>query len=163
MLPTNKTHTYFHKDRNGKLRAGPIWDLNLTYGNDLFLWGFDRSKTNTWQFSDGGNDGSAFWRGLFANTKFKCYLSKRWHELTQPGSLLNEASLDQFIDETVDLISDAIQREEMRWGSVGNHSLEISNMKMFIRDRITWMNDHIGPYSNCSNVVTPPLVITEIM
>jgi len=26
--------TYFHKDRNGKLRAGPIWDLNLTYGYD---------------------------------------------------------------------------------------------------------------------------------
>ena len=24
--------TFFHKDRNGKLRAGPIWDLNLTFG-----------------------------------------------------------------------------------------------------------------------------------
>src|SRR5690606_6731806 len=35
--------TYFHKDRGGKLRAGPIWDFNLTYGNDLFMWGYDRS------------------------------------------------------------------------------------------------------------------------
>ena len=70
--------TFFHKDRNGKLRAGPIWDLNLTFGNDLFLWGFDRSKSNVWQFSDGGNDGSAFWRYLFNNTQFKCYMSKRW-------------------------------------------------------------------------------------
>lgn len=155
--------TFFHKDRNGKLRAGPIWDLNLTYGNDLFLWGYDRSKTDTWQFSDGGNDGSEFWRGLFNNTQFKCYLSKRWHELTQTGSFLNPASLDTYIDETVNRISEAIPREEMRWGSVGDHLLEISNMKMFIRDRIKWMNDHIGPYSNCSNVVTPSLVITEIM
>ena len=31
--------TFFHKDRNGKLRAGPIWDFNLTYGNDLFYVG----------------------------------------------------------------------------------------------------------------------------
>ena len=42
--------TYFHKDRNGKLRAGPIWDFNLTYGNDLFQWGYDRSRTDIWQF-----------------------------------------------------------------------------------------------------------------
>ena len=28
--------SFFHKDRNGKLRAGPIWDFNLTFGNDLF-------------------------------------------------------------------------------------------------------------------------------
>ena len=155
--------TFFHKDRNGKLRAGPIWDLNLTFGNDLFLWGYDRSKTDSWQFSDGGNDGSAFWRNLFNNPQFKCYLSKRWHELTQTGSLLNQTSLDALIDETVNLISEAIPREEMRWGSVGDHSLEINNMKIFIRERIKWMNDHIGPYSNCSNVVTPPLVISEIM
>ena len=47
--------TFFHKERNGKLRAGPIWDFNLTYGNDLFLWGYDRSFTFGWQFDDGGN------------------------------------------------------------------------------------------------------------
>ncbi|MRR20381.1 secretion system protein Por, partial [bacterium] len=45
--------TYFHKDRNGKLRAGPVWDLDLTYGNDLFMWYLDRSKTNVWQFQYG--------------------------------------------------------------------------------------------------------------
>ena len=26
--------TYFHKDRNGKLRAGPVWDSDFTFGND---------------------------------------------------------------------------------------------------------------------------------
>ncbi len=34
--------TFFHKDRTGKLRAGPVWDMNLTFGNDLFHWGYDR-------------------------------------------------------------------------------------------------------------------------
>ena len=44
--------SFFHKDRRGKLRAGPIWDFNLTYGNDLFSWGFDRSKHDLWQFTE---------------------------------------------------------------------------------------------------------------
>ena len=44
--------TYFHKDRKGKLRAGPIWDNDLTFGNDLFMWGFDRSKTEGWHFEE---------------------------------------------------------------------------------------------------------------
>src|SRR5664279_4310662 len=60
--------TYFHKDRNGKLRAGPIWDNNLTFGYDLAIWNFDRSKYNTWQFSNGDNEGAKFWRDLFNNT-----------------------------------------------------------------------------------------------
>ena len=59
--------TYFHKDRNGKLRAGPIWDINLTFGNDLSIWNFDRSKTNTWQFSNGDNEGPKFWFDLYNN------------------------------------------------------------------------------------------------
>jgi len=41
--------TYFHKDRNGKLRAGPVWDFNLTYGNDLGDLQFTRSRPDVWQ------------------------------------------------------------------------------------------------------------------
>lgn len=44
--------TFYHKDRNGKLRAGPAWDMNLTYGNDLFEYWVDRSKPDVWQFSN---------------------------------------------------------------------------------------------------------------
>ena len=155
--------TFFHKDRNGKLRAGPIWDLNLTFGNDLFRWDLDRSKTNAWQFSDGGNDGSAFWKGLFNNSVFKCYLSKRWHQLTQPGNALSEANIFSLINEAVSTISEAAVRETKRWPQEGFRASEIGAIKVFIQERVKWMNAHIGPYQNCSNVTTPPLVITEIM
>jgi spore coat protein CotH len=36
--------TFFHKDRGGKLRAVPIWDFNLTYGNDLQIGSLNRSN-----------------------------------------------------------------------------------------------------------------------
>ena len=154
--------TYFHKDRNGKLRAGPIWDFNLTLGNDLFQWGFDRSKTNTWQFSNGDNEGSKFWRDLFNNPKFKCYLAKRFHELTQAGKPMNTTFLNTFIDNTITLISEAMVRENQLWNTIPNNALEIANLKIFISNRISWMTTQLGSYSACSNVAVPPLVITKI-
>jgi hypothetical protein len=101
---------YYHKDRNGKLKAGPVWDFHLTYGNDLFMWGFDRSKTNTWQFSNGDNEGPRFYKDLFNTPEFRCNLSKRWNKLTQPGQPLTFASLETFIDQTVATISEAAVR-----------------------------------------------------
>jgi hypothetical protein len=155
--------TFFHKDRNGKLRAGPIWDNNLTFGNDLFLWNLDRSKTDTWQFDNGDNTGPTFFKDLFNDTQFRCYLSKRWNELIQPGQPLNLSVIENFIDQTVATISEAAVRENTRWGTVPDLALEISNMKAWLSQRIAWMSSNIGPYSNCSNVQTPPLVISKIM
>jgi hypothetical protein len=154
--------TFFHKERNGKLKAGPIWDFNLTFGNDLFLWGFDRSHSNVWQFSDGGNDGAKFWKDLYLDPQFKCYLSKRWNELTQPGKPMNLTSINNLIDTTVALIAPAVAREESRWGSVGNHSNQINGIKTFLSARTTWINANIGGFTSCNSVITPPLVITKI-
>ncbi len=155
--------TYFHKDRNGKLRAGPLWDLDLTYGNDLFMWYLDRSKTNVWQFQYGGNDGSTFWRDLFYNPQFRCYLSKRWNELILPGQPMYQSSLEAFIDQTAELISEAATRDYQRWGKTGSHAQRISNIKSFIAARIAWMTSNLGSYSTCSNVTVPQLTITKIM
>lgn len=155
--------TYYHKDRNGKLRAGPIWDLNLTYGYDLSIWGLDRSKTNVWQFSNGDNEGPRFWRDLFNNPEFRCCLSRRWNQLTQPGQPLNHSSIEALIDKTVATISEAVARDNLRWPPELNFTSEIFRIKNFLQQRIPWMTQAIGPSSNCSNVILPPLVITKIM
>jgi hypothetical protein len=154
--------TFFHKDRNGKLRAGPIWDFNLTYGNDLFLWGFDRSKTNIWQFSNGDNEGAKFWTDLFNNPMYKCYFAKRWNQLTQTGQPLNYSSLVQFIDATLSYISEAKVREHQKWATVPNQSTEIANLKTFLTNRISWITTNLGPFSACNSVVIPALVINKI-
>ena len=154
--------TYFHKDRNGKLRAGPIWDFNLTYGNDLFFWGFDRSKTNTWQFSNGDNEGSKFWTDFYNNPTFKCYLSKRFNNLIQTGQPLNQVVINNYIDNTIILLGEAMVREQAKWNTIPNNTLEISNMKNWLSDRISWMTNNLGDFSTCSNPVLPQLVISQI-
>lgn len=151
--------TYFHKDRGGKLRAGPVWDLNLSLGLDVFG---DRSKTNTWQFSNDDNEGAKFWTDLFNNPTYKCYLSKRWNSLIAPGQPLNYNSVTAFIDQTVTLISEAAIREDERWGTVSNHAAEITNLKTFIQQRLTWVTANLGSFATCNNPVVPSLVISRI-
>jgi hypothetical protein len=154
--------TYYHKDRNGKLRAGPLWDMNLTFGNDLFSIGFDRNKTDVWQFSNGDNEGPKYYRDLFNNSQYKCYMSKRWNELTQPGQPFNLVSIQNFIDTTVALISEATVREKTRWGTVGSHQDSITKLKNWLALRIPWITGHIGSFTGCQSVNTPALVITRI-
>ena len=154
--------TFFHKDRNGKLRAGPIWDFNLTYGNDLFFWGYDRSKTDVWQFNYGGNDGPKFWKDLFDDAVFKCYLAKRWQVLSATGMPLNSVEIFAFIDATTAFISEAVERQETVTETTGEFDQQIIDIKDFISARITWISNELTDTSLCDNITTPPLVISKI-
>lgn len=153
--------TFFHKDKGGKLRAGPIWDYNLSFGNDLFHWGFDRSKFNIWQFEN-ENSGAKFWKDLFYNSTFKCYLSKRWFELTEANKPLNYNTIVAKIDEIIALLYEAQKREQKRWGTVDKQLENIAEMKTWIQNRINWMNNNVGSFNDCSNISTPDLVISKI-
>jgi hypothetical protein len=155
--------TYFHKDRNGKLRAGPVWDCDLTYGNDLKFWGYDRSKPTGWRMQDAENDGSTFWQDLFYNSEFQCYFTKRWNEIIQPGQPLNYDNIKALIDQTVGTVSEAVARDRTRWNIYKSYQIEIENIKLFFVERMTWIGRQLGSYSACSNVFVPPLVITRIM
>lgn len=155
--------TYFHKDRKGKLRAGPLWDNDLTFGNDLLIWGFDRSKTEGWHFEEHQNDGSTFWRDLYYSDEFRCYFSKRWDELIQPGKPLNESSFESFLDSTVSIIGEALARDYVRWGISENHTQLVSDIKSFFDERTAWMTEQLGSFEACGDVFVPPLLINKIM
>lgn len=153
--------TFFHKDRGGKLRAGPVWDFNLTFGNDLFHWGFNRSHPNLWQFNY-ENRGSRFWKDLYDNPTYRCYFARRWNEVSEVGKPLSHAAVVELIDQTVNLISEAAVRENQRWGTVGFHQSHIYSMKSWIQTRINWLNTNLPSFQSCANPTIPPLVITRI-
>ena len=153
--------TYFHKDRRGKLRAGPIWDFNLTYGNDLFFMNFDRSAFDVWQFQV-GNRGANFWTDLFNNPTYKCYLSKRWIALTAVNQPLHPDSIISLIDETVAYIDEAVARQQQVWNIDITFEARINAVKAFVVDRVNWISNSLVDTSLCESVTTPPLVITKI-
>ena len=151
--------TFFHKDRCGKLRAGPVWDYNLAYGYDVFG---NRSRYDVWQFNNQDNNGPKFWKDLFDTDLFRCYLAKRWFELTEPGQPLNYDFVCERIDEIDELISEAIVRDNQRWNQMSQHTQYVNNMKTWIQQRIDWLNQNIGSDQGCSDVDLPPLVISKI-
>jgi len=157
-----KLSTYFHKDRNGKLRAGPIWDYNLTFGNDLIFWGYDRSRTDVWQFNNSDNNGPYFWLRLFDDPSFNCYFAKRWFELSAAGQPMNYFSLEDDIDFYTELLNESAEREQLRWGSVGGRLDNVDTMKTWLQERIVWINNNIGSPAACNNLVLPKLVISKI-
>ena len=151
--------TFFHKDRMGKLRAGPVWDYNLAYGYDAYG---NRSRYDVWQFNNGNNDGPKFWKDLFDTDLFRCYLAKRWFELTEPGQPLNYDFVCNRIDEIDALIAEAIPRDNQRWNQMTQHAQYVEDMKNWIQLRINWLNQNIGSYQGCVDVDLPPLVISKI-
>ncbi len=151
--------TFFHKDRNGKLRAGPVWDYNLTYGYDAFG---SRSRYDVWQFNNQDNNGPKFWRDLFNTDLYRCYLARRWFEQTAPGMPLSYEFVCNRMDEIDVLITEAIGRDNQRWHNMTQHDQWMGDMKNWIQLRINWLNQNIGPYEGCADVDLPPLVISKI-
>ena len=151
--------TFFHKDRMGKLRAGPVWDYNLAFGYDAFG---NRSKYNVWQFNNEDNNGPKFWKDLFDTDLFRCYFAKRWFELTEPGQPLNYDFVCNRIDEIDALIAEAIPRDNQRWNQMQQHAQYVNNMKNWLLQRTNWLNQNIGSYDGCSEIDLPPLVISKI-
>ena len=151
--------TFFHKDRLGKLRAGPIWDYNLAYGYDAFG---NRSGYDVWQFDNGDNIGPKFWRDLYDTDLFRCYLAKRWFELSDEGMPFDYDMICSRIDEIDAWIAEAVARDNQRWSQMSQHAQYVNNMKNWIYQRINWMNQHIGSYEGCADMDLPPLVISKI-
>ena len=151
--------TFFHKDRNGKLRAGPVWDYNLAYGYDEFGY---RSRYDVWQFNNQDNNGPEFFNELFETPEFRCYFAKRWFELSSEGNMLDYNVLCSRIDEIDEWIIEAIGRDNIRWHQMYQHDYYVEDMKEWILDRINWLNNNIGSYNNCNDIDLPPLVISRI-
>ncbi len=152
--------TFFHKDRCGKLRAGPVWDYNLAFGYDAFGW--NRSRYDVWQFNNQDNNGPKFWKDLFDTNLFRCYLARRWFELTEPGQPLNYDVVCSRIDEIDALIAEAIVRDNQRWNQMAQHAQYVNDMKTWLLQRVNWLNNNFGSYEGCVDVDLPPLVISKI-
>ncbi len=153
-----KLSTFFHKDRKGKLRAGPVWDYNLAYGHDEFG---NRSRYDVWQFDNNDNNGSKFWKDMFDTDMFRCCMAKRWFEVTAPGMPMNYAVICDRIDEIDEWIAEGVARDNQRWHQMNQHASEVQAMKTWIQQRINWLNQNIGSTNSC-NADIPPLVISRI-
>ena len=128
--------TFFYKDRQKKLCAGPLWDFNFAYGNDHI----GRSRYDVWQFDNGTNTGSPFWKQLFESPYFHRRLVARWYELTIDGPLAYDTVM-ALIDSLEAAHYDAVPRDKARWPHlVADYDYHMWIMRQWISDRYEWIN-----------------------
>ena len=153
--------TFFYKERDskgGKIKMGPVWDYNLSFGNADY---YNGNRTNGWMFNIGNEipeivkDGSQapfWWSKLLGDTVYVNKLSSRWKELRR--SVINTNYIYQQIDSVQAVLKEPLARNFQRYplfgkyiwpnGFVGaNMDQEIAYLKDWFPKRIAWIESKI--------------------
>jgi hypothetical protein len=103
--------TYFYKDREGPIVAGPLWDYDLTFGTGGF---FGNEQTAGWQYQQTRSPQANDWfQILLTDPAFQNDLRVRWQALRR--GLLSDASLNARVDALSTPLTAAAQRNFQRW------------------------------------------------
>tara|TARA_R110000868_G_scaffold208458_1_gene457871 strand:- start:146 stop:1522 length:1377 start_codon:yes stop_codon:yes gene_type:complete len=150
--------TYLQKEKNEKLKMGPIWDFNLAFGNVDYCEG---AATNVWAYKFNERCSGDYWLipfwwdRLLEDPAFVQKLQDRWVEV-RSTSLSNNAILGKISAyETVLNKSGAIERNFQKWdilstyvwpnNFIGNtYDAEIEYIESWITARTAWLDQAIN-------------------
>lgn len=100
--------TFYSKDKGGKLKSEPLWDLNLTFGLTSY---YDGYKSEYFMYD---NEATPFWwEYLIKDLKFRIFFKKRWSKLRQ--TILSEASINKYIEEEYEILESDVHYNTEKW------------------------------------------------
>ncbi|MCL6265030.1 CotH kinase family protein [Flagellimonas myxillae] len=150
--------TFMHKDKNGKLKMGPIWDFNLAFGNADYCGG---GETNVWAYKFNercSNDTwliPFWWSRLMEDPQFVSKLRARWQAL-RADTFSNDQILDKINAYSLLLNeSGAANANFSTWGVLGSYvwpnnfvgntyESELNYLSNWIENRLSWMDGAIN-------------------
>lgn len=137
--------TYMYKDKGGKLKMGPIWDLNIGYDlggrvpqNDWIINYNTYVPNDLWLIH-------FWWNRLMQDPQFRGVLKTRWTNFR--ANVLSNSSILGRIDDTANYLKDngAIDRNYTRWSGVEiNYDNSINSLKNYMESRLAWMDETIN-------------------
>ncbi len=153
---------HFHKDRNGKLRAGPAWDFDQAMSNSTFNdgpnyaeWIIEKSEVDNHL----KRNYPPFWIKLFREPNFKKQLAHRWFALRQ--TVWQTESIMAIVDSTTTLLDEAQKRNFEKWDDLlgtfkwretagyeqrDTYEKEVDYLKTFLANRFNWMDAQLRRY-----------------
>ncbi|MCL5282209.1 MAG: CotH kinase family protein, partial [Planctomycetes bacterium] len=142
--------TYYHKDRNGKLVMGPVWDYDLSLGNANYNDGWHATG---WYYSLLGDGDYPYWRRLFEDPEFRLRYADRWFGLRR--NLFTTNRLLGIVADYATLLDEPAARNYARWPTLGTYVWpnwfiaqtyreEITWMQGWLAERLTWMDRQIA-------------------
>jgi hypothetical protein len=107
---------YFHKDRNGPVAEGPIWDWDLALGNGNYA---DCGHTNNWRYKQMDSNSDIWLSKLRTDPDFYQKIIDRWGVLRL--DVLNVTNIFARIDQVTNYLWEAKDREFKRWPRLGTY------------------------------------------
>lgn len=162
-----KLSSYLHKNRDDidqRLKAGPIWDFDQTYGLSTVC---ASHITSGWTYLQNQDDCSdiesmpMWWQAMMQDSTFQNVAYCRWNELRLGP--LHQDSLFNWIDSNVATLSNPLNRNFETWDFIGEsiwiepedfpdtYEGEIVYLKNWITERLTWLDDNMP--GNCDGSV----------
>lgn len=155
--------TFFYKDKNGKLKAGPPWDFDLAFNNADYSEGWSTSGwRHDWQAANHDRM-PFFWQRIWQDTAFAKQAACRWQELREGALHLD--SLHALIADRAALLDGPQAENFMLWDIIGvwvwpnvqplpqSYAEEISRLQGWVASRAAWMDANL-PVGSCSPVVS---------
>ncbi len=136
--------TYLHKARGGKLKMGPVWDLNIGYGTG------GRVPVNDWIINYNTyvtNDAwmvPFWWKRLMEDPQFKTELKTRWVELR--ANVLSTSKVIELTSNTANylIVNNAILRNYTKWTGINfDYNSGVNELKTYLTNRLSWMDSKI--------------------
>ena len=136
---------YFHKERGGRLAAGPVWDFDRSLGTP-YEW--RATEPEEWQpptfnTTDYFNEG--WWRLLFRDPAFSSRYQARFKALL--NGEFSADNLDRIVDAMASEVGDAADRNFRVWTQYpaqdDSHAAEIALLKDFLRRRVAWIKTQL--------------------
>jgi len=155
--------SWFHKDRGGKIMAGPVWDFDRSLGP----YGYAESsfpnvkRWDAWTFASEPFARADLWGKLHAQPAFQRLYWDRWTELRK-GPLAN-ASLAATLSGLKNGLPEAsATRDYTKWNTWPTndafgrtHSGEVAWLTWFATNHASWIDENL--YSKCALLRPPTL------
>lgn len=151
---------YFFKDRDGKLKAGPLWDYNFALGGVGAQNPTPKQSTSGtattdtgWQYGTGGRNVNNWYPKLTSDPEFMAQVKARYTELRK--DLWSDAALKKRMDTLSAPLKQAVVHDYSRWpvsgvvlsstGFTGGPTAptwegQLKVMSDFIVARVAWMD-----------------------
>ena len=134
--PNHPKSSYMHKDKNGVIKAGPVWDFDY--------WTFVPGSSSSFM-----NNNSIYYDRLFDDAEFKSLAKTKWQE---QKSKFEE--IGQFIDTTGFKLSESDKLNHIMWpisSTVNgdesmNYETAVSRMKSAYLNKLNWMDTKISSW-----------------
>jgi len=148
--------SYYHKDRDGKLKGGPLWDYNFSLAVGGMGTVAPAPAMNGFQFQ-GTRNVNNWYPKLTADPAFMNQVKARYREVR--ANLLSNASVQQRIDTLIAPLTQAVVRDYAKWPvttvlpngrngivygpSVATWEGQVQAMRDFVMARLAWMDTQL--------------------